>query len=120
MLIFTIEIIKIKGGKTPASRCDVKSLEGCNERETKYIEAKKSLTKDALVTELARLNELGGKKMPLEPQTPTLTLTLPLTLAPTLTLPLTLTRQEDGAGAGAVARRPRGPPGQAQAGAVKK
>ena len=63
VLIFTIEIIKIKGGKTPASRCDVKSLEGCNERETKYIEAKKGLTKDALVTELARLNELGGKKM---------------------------------------------------------
>ena len=35
VLIFTIEIIKIKGGKTPASRCDVKSLEGCNEREAK-------------------------------------------------------------------------------------
>jgi len=38
VLIFTIEIIKIKGGKTPASRCDVKSLEGCNERETKCID----------------------------------------------------------------------------------
>ena len=63
MLIFTIEIIKIKGGKTPASRCDVKSLEGCNEREAKYVEGKKGLTKDQLLTELDRLNELGGKKM---------------------------------------------------------
>merc|ERR1719235_1230442 len=63
VLIFTIEIIKIKGGKTPASRCDVKSLEGCNEREAKYVEGKKGLTKEQLVTELERLNELGGKKM---------------------------------------------------------
>jgi FKBP-type peptidyl-prolyl cis-trans isomerase FklB len=63
VLIFTIEIIKITGGKTPASRCDVKSLEGCNEREAKYVEGKKGLTKEQLLTELARLNELGGKKM---------------------------------------------------------
>merc|ERR1719160_323416 len=63
VLVFTIEIIKIKGGKTPASRCDVKSLEGCNEREAKYVEGKKGLTMEQLVTELDRLNELGGKKM---------------------------------------------------------
>jgi len=63
VLIFTIEIIKIQGGKKPASRCDVTSLEGCNDRETKYIEAKKGMQKDALEKELARLNELGGKKM---------------------------------------------------------
>merc|ERR1719343_1238163 len=29
VLIFTMEIIKIKGNKTPASRCDVKTLEKC-------------------------------------------------------------------------------------------
>merc|ERR1719230_2577540 len=32
---------KIGGGKVPASRCDVKSLEGCSEQETKYIEGKR-------------------------------------------------------------------------------
>ena len=52
-----------QGRQDPASRCDVKSLEGCNEREAKYVEGKKGLTKEQLVTELERLNELGGKKM---------------------------------------------------------
>ena len=31
-----------------ASRCDVKSLEGCDEKETKYIEGKRSLDKAPL------------------------------------------------------------------------
>ena len=63
VLIFTMEIIKIKGGKKPASRCDVKTLDGCTDKESKYIEGKKSLDKAALETELARLKGLGGKKM---------------------------------------------------------
>jgi len=32
VLVFTIEIIKIQGGKKPASRCDVKSLAGCTDK----------------------------------------------------------------------------------------
>jgi hypothetical protein len=32
VLVFTIEILRIKGGKKPASRCDVKSLEGCTDK----------------------------------------------------------------------------------------
>ena len=63
VLIFTMEIIKIKGDKKPASRCDVKTLDGCTDKESKYIEGKKSLDKAALETELARLKGLGGKKM---------------------------------------------------------
>merc|ERR1719482_2286175 len=63
VLVFTMEILKIKGGKVPASRCNVKTLEGCDEKETKYIEGKRSLDKAVLETELARLKGLGGKKM---------------------------------------------------------
>eukprot|EP00962_Isochrysis_galbana_P021089 scaffold6206_cov238-Isochrysis_galbana.AAC.3 len=32
VLVFTIEILKIQGGKKPASRCDVKSLESCTDK----------------------------------------------------------------------------------------
>merc|ERR1711988_755045 len=63
VLVFTMEIIKINGNKVPASRCDVKSLEGGDEKETKYIEGKRALDKAAIETELARLKGLGGKKM---------------------------------------------------------
>merc|ERR1712023_81850 len=29
VLVFTMEILKIKGGKTPASKCDAKTYDGC-------------------------------------------------------------------------------------------
>merc|ERR1712072_758788 len=32
VLVFTMEIIKIKGDKKPASKCDVKTLEGCKDK----------------------------------------------------------------------------------------
>merc|ERR1719387_3460380 len=41
-LIFTMEILKIKGGKVPANKCDVASLEGCTEKESTYLTAKKA------------------------------------------------------------------------------
>merc|ERR1712107_11398 len=37
VLVFTMEILKIKGKKTPANRCDVTSLEGCSDKEKEYI-----------------------------------------------------------------------------------
>ena len=55
VLVFTMEIIKIKGNKVPASRCDVKTLEKCSEQESKYITSKKSLDKAAIDAEVARL-----------------------------------------------------------------
>merc|ERR1719436_1072406 len=39
MLIFRMEILKIgQGEKKPASRCDPKTLKGCNEKQKAYIE----------------------------------------------------------------------------------
>eukprot|EP00621_Florenciella_sp_RCC1693_P014556 CAMPEP_0182532098 /NCGR_PEP_ID=MMETSP1323-20130603/10863_1 /TAXON_ID=236787 /ORGANISM="Florenciella parvula, Strain RCC1693" /LENGTH=226 /DNA_ID=CAMNT_0024741779 /DNA_START=46 /DNA_END=726 /DNA_ORIENTATION=+ len=63
VLVFTIEIITIKGDKVPASRCDVVTKEGCNEKEVAFI-AKQSV-KDAagLQKEVDRLNGMKGGKM---------------------------------------------------------
>merc|ERR1719198_2959846 len=36
VLVFTMEILEINGDKVPASRCDVKSHEGCSEKEVDY------------------------------------------------------------------------------------
>jgi len=63
VLVFTMEIIKIKGDKVPASKCDVKTLEGCNEQESKYVEAKKGLDAAALQAEVDRLTGMTSKKM---------------------------------------------------------
>lgn len=62
-LVFTMEIIKINGNKVPASRCNVKTLEGCDEKESTYINAKKSLDAAALAAEVKRLDGMAGKKM---------------------------------------------------------
>merc|ERR1711871_762105 len=37
VLVFTMEIIKIKGDKKPASKCDAKSYDGCSEKESTYL-----------------------------------------------------------------------------------
>jgi len=63
VLVFTMEIIKINGNKVPASRCNVKTLEGCDEKESTYINAKKSLDAAALAAEVKRLDGMAGKKM---------------------------------------------------------
>merc|ERR1719473_2186395 len=38
VLVFQMEILKINGKKVPANRCDPATLEGCNEKEQKYVE----------------------------------------------------------------------------------
>ena len=63
VLVFTMEILKINGEKVPASKCDVATLKGCNEQETKYVESKKSLDAAGLETEIKRLGGMAGKKM---------------------------------------------------------
>jgi FKBP-type peptidyl-prolyl cis-trans isomerase FklB len=62
-LIFTMEIIKINGNKVPASKCDVKTLDKCSEKESDYITKKKALTAEALLAEEKRLEGMKGKKM---------------------------------------------------------
>ena len=53
-----MEILKIKGNKVPARRCDVTSLEGCDEKETAYIEKMKAKDADAIKKELTRLSDM--------------------------------------------------------------
>merc|ERR1712146_263553 len=63
VLVFTIEIIKIKGDKVPAVRCDVVSKEGCSERELAFIEKQSAKDAAGLQKELDRLNGMKGGKM---------------------------------------------------------
>ena len=61
-----MEILKIKGNKVPARRCDVTSLEGCDEKETAYITKQKEKGKDAIIAEHARLSKMNSAHMKAE------------------------------------------------------
>lgn len=63
VLVFTMEIIKINGGKVPASRCDVKSKEGCSAKEKEYLEKQQGKSQEQLEAEIKRLNGLKGGSM---------------------------------------------------------
>jgi FKBP-type peptidyl-prolyl cis-trans isomerase FklB len=63
VLVFTMEILKIKGNKVPASRCDVKSLEGCSDKEKEYVTKQSEKGKEKIVSELTRLNGMKGGSM---------------------------------------------------------
>jgi hypothetical protein len=63
VLVFTMEIIKINGEKKPASKCDVTTLEGCNDKEKAYVEKKKGASPTDLAAEVTRLTGLSGSKM---------------------------------------------------------
>jgi len=68
-LIFQMEILKIKGSKVPANRCDPLKVKaggddhGCDEKEEKYVHKMKESEKGALEKEIKRLNAMKGKKM---------------------------------------------------------
>ncbi len=61
-LIFTIEMIKIKGDKVQALNCDAETLDNCNEKETKYITKKLDKAKQGgsqtLHKEIKRLEKM--------------------------------------------------------------
>lgn len=63
VLVFTMEIIEIHGGKVAANKCDVKTLEGCNEKESEYVAKKKELGVSAINDELKRLDGMASKAM---------------------------------------------------------
>merc|ERR1719326_1142301 len=63
VLVFTMEIIKIKGDKKPASKCDVKTLDGCKDKEKDYVEKIKGKGKEKVVAELKRLKGMRGEAM---------------------------------------------------------
>lgn len=69
-LVFTIEMITIKGDSVPAQRCDVHSGEGCTPKELKFIEdarAKYVGNPDLAGAELTRLNGLSAKSASIAP-----------------------------------------------------
>merc|ERR1711934_938504 len=63
VLVFTMEIIKIKGNTKPAITCDPSTLAGCNDKEKGFIEKQKANPKDKLQKELERLERMKGKDM---------------------------------------------------------
>jgi len=63
VLIFQMEILKIKGGKKAALSCDPETGTNCNEKELKYIEKMKTVTKEKLQSEFDRL--AGMKSSPM-------------------------------------------------------
>ena len=60
-----MEIITIKGEKVPAARCDPSTLEGCNEKETKYVAkaAAKYGDADKVAAEIKRLSGMNADSM---------------------------------------------------------
>mmetsp|Transcript_2408 Transcript_2408/g.4837 ORF Transcript_2408/g.4837 Transcript_2408/m.4837 type:complete len:119 (-) Transcript_2408:4-360(-) len=63
VLVFTMEIITIKGDKKPASLCDVTTLEKCTDKEKEYVEKQKAKGKEKVASELKRLEGMRGDAM---------------------------------------------------------
>merc|ERR1711979_52600 len=63
VLIFRMEILKIKGNTKPADKCDTVSLEGCNEKQKAYIEKQKAKGSGKIASELNRLENMQGGEM---------------------------------------------------------
>jgi len=66
VLIFTIELITINGGKVPASRCNPFTTEDCNAKEVKWlnkIDGKYGKDPEKLQIEIKRLEGMQNKPM---------------------------------------------------------
>merc|ERR1712048_851349 len=63
VLVFTMEIVTINGGKKPADRCNVATLEGCTDKQKEYVEKQKDKGKDKIGSELKRLQGMTGGTM---------------------------------------------------------
>merc|ERR1719160_1294977 len=63
VLVFTMEIIKIKGDKKAADKCDVKSLDGCKDKQKEYVQKMKAKGNDKIAAELKRLEGMKGQSM---------------------------------------------------------
>jgi len=46
VLVFTMELIKIKGGKSPYRKCNPNTLEDCTETQKKYVRDRRYLMED--------------------------------------------------------------------------
>lgn len=63
MLTLQMELIKIKGDKVPAVKCDYETEENCNDQEKKYIALVKDFTPEKAATELTRLSGMKTASM---------------------------------------------------------
>merc|ERR1712093_853397 len=63
VLIFQMEILKIKGKKVPANRCKPSTLEGCDDKAKEYIKKMKEKGADKVKSEHERLKGMGGGSM---------------------------------------------------------
>merc|ERR1711972_56566 len=63
VLIFRMEILKIKGNKVPANKCDPATLKGCNDKQKTYIEKQNKATPEKHAAELKRLEGMQGGEM---------------------------------------------------------
>lgn len=65
-LVFTMEIIEIKGNKVKANRCDFETKEGCDEKELRYIQKlSQNIEKDStwlekMIARLSRMQASGS------------------------------------------------------------
>merc|ERR1712196_568156 len=62
-LIFRMEIIKINGDKKPAVTCEPDSLEGCSDKEKKFVEKQKAKGAEGRKKEIQRLKGMDSKQM---------------------------------------------------------
>eukprot|EP00656_Telonema_subtile_P000203 TRINITY_DN10102_c0_g1_i2.p1 TRINITY_DN10102_c0_g1~~TRINITY_DN10102_c0_g1_i2.p1 ORF type:complete len:238 (-),score=80.83 TRINITY_DN10102_c0_g1_i2:253-966(-) len=63
VLVFTMEIIKIKGGKKSAITCNPADGQGCNDKEKAFAEKQKANDSEKIAKELARLERMKGAQM---------------------------------------------------------
>lgn len=58
-LVFTLELLKIKGDKVPKLTCDALRLDGCNDKEKAYVQKaiKKFDDADSLEDEIQRITK---------------------------------------------------------------
>merc|ERR1712113_1207315 len=63
VLIFQMEIIKIKGDKVPADRCDPETKKGCSESQVKMLEKIYARDPEGRKKELERLKRISSSSM---------------------------------------------------------
>ena len=63
VLVFTMELISIKGNKKPAVKCDPLTLDQCNEQEQEFVGKIAAWTAEKKATELTRLQKMSTGAM---------------------------------------------------------
>merc|ERR1712060_143152 len=63
VLVFRMEIVKIKGAKKPADKCDPATGQGCNDKQKAYVDKQGKATPEKRKAELKRLEGMQGGEM---------------------------------------------------------